>query len=169
MGAQLCTAFAQISARCRSGINVEIQPHSRNLRHGRFSQTGQIYLLTVVSIDRSPVFGDLSAARRVTRAMHEPTVVSAAGTLAFVVMPDHVHWLMQLKDGASLGEVVRRFKARVSLASGFSVWQRGFHDHALRRVEDVVTVARYIVANPVRAGLVRRIGDFPHWDAAWLD
>jgi len=148
---------------------VEIQPHSRNLRHGRFSQTGQIYLLTMVSIDRSPVFGDLSAARRVTRAMHEPSVGSAAETMAFVVMPDHVHWLMQLKDGASLGEAVRRFKARVSFAFGLSVWQRGFHDHALRRGEDVVTVARYIVANPVRAGLVQRMGDYPHWDAAWLD
>ena len=101
--------------------------------------------------------------------MHEPSVGSAAETMAFVVMPDHVHWLMQLKDGASLGEAVRRFKARVSLALRFSVWQRGFHDHALRQDEDVVTVARYIVANPVRAGLVQRMGDYPHWDAAWLD
>jgi REP element-mobilizing transposase RayT len=123
----------------------------------------------MVSIDRSPVFGDFSAARRVTRAMHEPSIVSAAETMAFVVMPDHAHWLMQLKDGASLGEAVRRFKARVSLAFGVPVWQRGFHDHALRRDDDVVRVARYVVANPVRAGLVQCIGDYPHWDAVWLD
>lgn len=100
--------------------------------------------------------------------MHEPSVVSVAETQAFVVMPDHVHWLLQLKDGVSLGEAVRRFKARVSLALGASIWQRGFHDHALRRDEDIVAAARYVVANPVRAGLVRRIGDFAHWDAVWL-
>ncbi|MFV3290267.1 transposase, partial [Pseudomonas sp. NY11955] len=29
-------------------------------------------------------------------------------------------------------------------------------------------VARYIVANPIRAGLVSRVGDYPHWDAVWL-
>jgi hypothetical protein len=32
----------------------------------------------------------------------------------------------------------------------------------------VVKVARYIVYNPVRAGLVSRIGDYPHWDAVWV-
>lgn len=143
-------------------------PHSRNLRRGRFSQAGQIYLLTMVGVDRSPVFADFSAARCVVRAMHETSVDSVAETLAFVVMPDHVHWLVQLKDGASLGEVVRRLKNRVSIVFGARVWQRGFHDHALRRDEDVASVARYVVANPVRAGLVRRVGDYSHWDAVWV-
>ena len=100
--------------------------------------------------------------------MHEESVVSAAETLAFVVMPDHVHWLVQLKDGERLGEVVRRLKARVSSVLGVPVWQRGFHDHALRKDEDVAGVARYVVANPVRAGIVRRVGEYPHWDAVWL-
>jgi hypothetical protein len=34
--------------------------------------------------------------------------------------------------------------------------------------EDLAQIARYVVLNPVRAGLVRRVGDYPHWDAAWL-
>ena len=148
---------------------MEHSPHSRNLRRGRFSQAGQIYLLTLVSLDRSPVFAEFGAARSVVQALHEPSVVSAAETLAFVVMPDHVHWLTQLKDGASLAGVVRCFKARVSILLGARVWQRGFHDHALRTDEDVAGVARYIVANPVRAGLVRRVGNYAHWDAVWLD
>ncbi|MFV3292807.1 transposase, partial [Pseudomonas sp. NY11955] len=29
-------------------------------------------------------------------------------------------------------------------------------------------VARYIIANPIRAGLVSRVGDYSHWDAVWL-
>jgi hypothetical protein len=29
-------------------------------------------------------------------------------------------------------------------------------------------LARYIVANPLRAGLVEHLGDYPHWDAVWL-
>ena len=143
-------------------------PHSRDLRRGRYSQAGQVYLLTMVCVDRAPAFADFRAARCVIRAMHEPSVASVVETLAFVVMPDHVHWLVQLNDGVRLGEVVRRFKARVSLGLGSSVWQRGFHDHALRKDEDLAGVARYVVANPVRAGLVRRVGDYPHWDAVWL-
>ena len=144
-------------------------PHSQNLRRGRYSQAGQVYLLTMVCVDRTPAFADFRAARCVVRAMHEPSIDSVGQTLAFVVMPDHVHWLVQLNEGARLGEVVRRFKARVSLQLGTSVWQRGFYDHALRKGEDLVGVARYVVANPVRAGLVQRVGDYPHWDVVWLD
>jgi len=42
--------------------------------------------------------------------------------------------------------------------------QRACYDRAARKNEDVRQIARYIVANQLRAGLVRNIGDFPHWD-----
>jgi REP element-mobilizing transposase RayT len=48
------------------------------------------------------------------------------------------------------------------------VWQRGFYDRAVRKEDDLVDMARYIVANPLRAGLVRSIKCYPHWDAIWL-
>jgi len=51
---------------------------------------------------------------------------------------------------------------------GRPVWQRGFHDHALRAEEDIVGVARYLVANPLRAGLCDKIGNYPYWNAQWL-
>jgi hypothetical protein len=38
----------------------------------------------------------------------------------------------------------------------------------LRRDENIRQAARYIVANPVRAGLVRRAADYPYWDCIWL-
>jgi len=41
-------------------------------------------------------------------------------------------------------------------------------DHALRTDENLLNVARYIIANPLRAGLVTRIGDYPLWDSIWL-
>ncbi|MFB6261862.1 MAG: transposase, partial [Thiohalorhabdaceae bacterium] len=62
----------------------------------------------------------------------------------------------------------RRINAQRNLP-GSPVWQPGFHDRAIRREEDLEAVARYVVANPLRAGLVDRIADYPHWDAAWLD
>ena len=40
---------------------------------------------------------------------------------------------------------------------------------SMQALEDLVGVARYIVANPVRAGLVNRVGEYPYWDAVWLD
>lgn len=32
----------------------------------------------------------------------------------------------------------------------------------------MIDIARYIITNPVRAGLVRRVGDYPLWDVVWL-
>lgn len=49
-----------------------------------------------------------------------------------------------------------------------NTWQRGFFDRAIRREDDLVSIARYIVANPLRAGLVERIGDYAHWDSVWM-
>ncbi len=88
-------------------------------------------------------------------------------------MPDHVHWLIELQD-VTLGTLMCRFKSRSSHAlrkagaRAVPVWQAGYHDHALRREEDVSSAARYIIVNPVRAGLVSKVGDYPHWDAIWV-
>ena len=48
------------------------------------------------------------------------------------------------------------------------VWQKGYFDRALRYEEDLKAAARYIIANPLRAGLVAQVGDYPLWDAIWL-
>jgi REP element-mobilizing transposase RayT len=83
-------------------------------------------------------------------------------------MPDHIHWLLQLEASGSLSETVRVYKAKASLLLRQQIWQRGFHDRALRDEDDLRDIARYIVANPLRAGLVKSLGEYPHWDAIWL-
>lgn len=89
-------------------------------------------------------------------------------------MPDHWHGLVELSDGESLASLMRRLKAvsasHVNLIRGSRepVWSAGFHDHALRSDDDLIGTARYIVANPIRAGLVRRVGEYPYWDSVWL-
>jgi putative transposase len=48
-----------------------------------------------------------------------------------------------------------------------SVWLPGFHDHALRAEEATADVVRYIIENPVRAGLVKEVGAYPYWNMIW--
>lgn len=102
------------------------------------------------------------------------TILPATRTLAFVVMPDHFHWLFALGERIALATLMKSVKSfssrriRWRLGDGGGVWQAGYHDHALRRDEEVVHVARYVVANPLRAGLVERLGDYPLWDTAFL-
>lgn len=94
--------------------------------------------------------------------------LAIAQTLCFVLMPDHLHWLFVLDNRLTLSTAVGQFKSHSARRLGGPTWQPGFHDHAMRREENLVVLARYIVANPLRAGLVEHIGDYPHWDACWL-
>ncbi|MBV4506858.1 transposase [Pseudomonas sp. BW13M1] len=148
-------------------------PHSRLLRRGRFSEPGRPYLLTTTTRDRKPLFADFNLARVVVNQMRFCDQKNACRTLAWVLMPDHVHWLVELGH-TRLSTLMCAFKSRSSNAlyrEGVErqhIWQTGFHDRALRREEDVKAVARYIVANPIRAGLAKCAGEYSHWDCVWL-
>ncbi|MCC4309483.1 transposase [Alcanivorax marinus] len=139
------------------------------LRIGRYSEPGRAYLVTTVVRSRQRRFLDMGDALATVRCLRTMDAQGLSRTLCYVLMPDHLHWLMVLGEGVSLSEVMRRFKSYSGRRLGGPVWQRGFHDRALRREADLLPAARYVVANPLRAGLVRRLGDYPYWDAVWLE
>jgi REP element-mobilizing transposase RayT len=147
---------------------MDDRPHSHNLRKGRCSESGRIYLVTTVTRDRIPWFHDLLIARRVVQALLETHHRGWCETLAYVVMPDHLHWLLVLGDNQTLSNVVGGVKSVCAHRIGRCIWQAGFHDHAVRREEDLRNLGRYVVMNPLRAGLVNSLRDYPHWDAIWL-
>lgn len=110
---------------------------------------------------------------RLGRVVVQEVAALPMESLAWVRMPDHLHWLLVLGE-EDLGTLVRTLKSRSAIAVNRAlgragpVWQKGYYDHALRGEEDLRSVARYVVANPVRSGLVERVGDYPLWDAIWL-
>jgi REP element-mobilizing transposase RayT len=147
--------------------------HANQLRAGRYSQSGQIYLLTAVTHLREPAFSDWRVGRLVVDQFRLARTEGWADSLAWVVMPDHFHWLVELQN-STLPQLMLATKSRSArevnayLGCSGKFWQKGFHDRAIRSEENLLSVARYIVANPLRAGLVRRVHDYPLWDAIWL-
>ena len=146
----------------------------RALRKGRVSVPNCVYHLTVATAGRVSVFADPLAATAACRCFHDPALLPGARMLAGVLMPDHAHWLLQLGETERLHRVVARLKTvsaervNAGIRRTGPVWNRAYHDRALRDDEDAAAVARYIVANPLRAGLARRVGDYPYWNAVWL-
>ena len=144
------------------------------LRHGRVSMPGQVYFITTVTHEREPLFRDFARARLVVGELRRLNDCALVTSLAWVVMPDHLHWLLALGHSHSISIVAKMLKGRTATAINRDstrrgpLWQRAYYDHALRRDEDLAGVARYLVANPLRAGLVEKLGDYPHWDAVWL-
>jgi hypothetical protein len=87
------------------------------------------------------------------------------GVYAYCFMPDHLHLIVTGESESSeLPGMVQAFK---SLAAGvvrkigvFDLWQKGYYDHVLRTGESMDSAAWYVFMNPVRAGLVGRVGEW---------
>ncbi len=156
-----------------NNITDDTLPRSHTLRKGRHSDRDRPYLLTSVTDEREPLFREWQLGRCVVDEFRRAHESGDVHSLAWVVMPDHFHWLVTLGD-SELSSVMHQVKRRSAVAinrlrgHGGRVWQPGFHDHAVRKEEDIIALARYVVANPLRAGLVDRIGDYCLWDAIWL-
>jgi len=97
--------------------------------------------------------------------------VRAAGETGMAItawsfMPDHVHQLVKGCSGSADGRRYMRLAKQYSgfyfsRAEGQKLWQRYGHDRFLRKDEEPRTIVRYIIENPLRAGLVQRVEDYP--------
>lgn len=144
------------------------------LRKGRSSQAGQAYMVTFTTADRRPLFLHPGRAMDACRAMTSPRLRYRSRLLCWVLMPDHWHGVIELGSLESLSTTVQRLKAnsgriiRLHHPESGIVWEKGFHDHALRGERSILAAGRYIVANPRRAGLARSVCEYAWWDAIWL-
>ena len=101
------------------------------------------------------------------------------GCLACCLMPDHMHLLLcGLSDESDQTLFVRALRRELGKILVPISWQKQPFDNVLRekdRSEDaLLTVARYIIENPVRAGLVKVATDWAYagaWlpDSGWMD
>jgi putative transposase len=122
------------------------------------------YFLTICIKNREPAFLDARLAVMASTELLQSAAKRLFTVSAFCVMPGHVHVLL---EGAALTsdlrELMHEWKHRTGyqLARNGRVWQRGYHDRVLRNDEDSLTVAAYILCNPIRAGLVKSIREYP--------
>lgn len=147
----------------------------QKLRKGRVSNTGQCYLVTTICQDRHRRFAHWDSASAVSALLAEPRLWRDSRVLCWVLMPDHLHAIVELGGSESLSRLMQRVKAvTAKAANGLrhdrngGLWMPGFHDRALRRGEDVLVSARYLIANPLRARLAESVGEYPYWDAVWV-
>lgn len=95
---------------------------------------------------------------------------------AMVVLPEHLHviWTLPLNDDDYSGRW-RAIKARFTrslvesgvdlqrnLKGEYNLWQRRYWEHTLRDETDLRRHVEYIHFNPVKHGLVERVGDWPY-------
>ena len=86
--------------------------------------------------------------------------------MAYCFMPDHLHLLIEATSESSdlvafADEARQRTAYRYRRRQDQALWQKGYYEHVLRDGEATLAVVRYILANPVRGGLVQEPRDYP--------
>ena len=148
----------------------------------RYKSPGQLYFTTHVTYRRYPIL--LDNIDLFWDAVETAREKDRFDLIAWVILPDHMHVLIDSGDG-DLSEIVRRIKLsfsakyrkRYGLYSG-RVWQYRFWDRIMRDDEDVRRHIDYIHYNPVKHGLTQDPAGFAHssfieyrnegtYDAGW--
>jgi putative transposase len=132
------------------------------------------YSLTFCTFQRASHF---TATAAIDLARIEILATAARYTFdvcAYCIMPDHLHLLVQGTTADSrLTPFITMAKQRsgylFSRRTGTRLRQEGYFERAIRSDEDLTGVALYIQANPVRAGLVSRVADWPHTGGSLLE
>ena len=92
--------------------------------------------------------------------------------LAWVVMPNHVHAVIETVHGHPLPGIVKSWKAFTAAKANALLnrrgrfWQPDYFDRYIRNERHLAAALHYVEANPVRAGLVPTPSDWPHGSAA---
>lgn len=145
---------------------------SPSLQRGRISSAGSYYVVTTVTARRARLFVDTANAKEVIHWLRASDEQGRTESMAWVVMPDHIHWMFCLRD-TPLSIVMRTFKSRSAKALNQlngrqgTVWQPGYYDQLQRDERQLMAEATYILANPVRAGLATGMNSYPFAWCRW--
>ncbi|MGA9527700.1 MAG: transposase [Terriglobales bacterium] len=149
----------------------------------RFQETGHSHFVTFSCYHRRPLFTAASAKRIFELALERVRRSFGLCVYAYVVMPEHVHFLLSEPERGLLADALKSLKQGVSrrlivgtLSSvegapfkpGFGLsgdfdhhfWQKRYYDFNVRNYCQFVEKLRYIHRNPVKRGLCERPEDW---------
>ena len=144
----------------------------------RYYIPGALVFITGVTQGRVP---RLNSADDVDLLLHTMRLVQGIhpyNLLAYVILPEHFHWLMRVNGpGGDFSAVMHSIKRNYTLNykkahhvdGSLTLWQERFWDHLIRDEDDLNRHMDYVHYNPVKHGHVLSPGDWAystylHWE-----
>lgn len=143
-------------------------PHRRPPRLPAFEYKGPYrYFVTCCTFARERFFTTDDPVELVRSQILRTCRERDFALLADIYMPDHIHLLVEGRsDEADFKRLMMVLRQRAAVAfkarTGKILWQDGYFERVLRKEEDTGSVVEYLAHNPVRAGLVETIADYPY-------
>ena len=141
--------------------------HGKRMYGHDYTRVG-FYMITILTAGRRNLFGECvdnrvqrsDAGEIVKRRWHEiPAHRPAIETNTFVVMPDHLHGIVYVKEPLAkpVGQTIRGFKSGATSAlrkhfmePALAVWEAGYHDRVIMNSDTLRAERHYIHDNPRR-------------------
>jgi putative transposase len=133
----------------------------------RFQQSGQSHFVTFSCYRRQPFFSASAFFDEFERTLEDMRQRFQMCVYGYVVMPEHVHLLVNEPPEASLAEAIhylklsfaKRVRSLRPEANG-SFWQKRYYDRNVRSYREFTLKLRYLHRNPVQRGLVQKAEDW---------
>jgi len=116
--------------------------------------------------DRVQLFNNSSIVHIFENILKSEVERSSCIVPVYCYMPDHQRLIVSgISSEADTIGLIKKYKQKTGywlIHNQFNArWQKDFFDHIIRKDEGLINVARYIVDNPVRKGLVENWQEFP--------
>ena len=119
--------------------------------------------VTTNTRDREAVFYDQAYAREAVESLYRVQSFHPFFLYAFVIMPDHCHFLLYVTEHGSISRLMYAYKRSVSFEIGRPIWQPRFYVKIVQ--DNIDAVIRYIHMNPIKKDLCDKPSDYP-WSSA---
>ena len=128
------------------------------LKYYDYSSKG-MYFITICTKDRLELLGNINneciiylteEGNIVKKAIKEverifPNVIIDE----YIIMPNHLHIIVVITENRniSISRIIKQLKMNVSKKTGYSIWQKSFHEHVIRNEKEYLIIKQYIKNN----------------------
>ena len=129
----------------------------------RYQQTRQSHFVTFCCFHRRPLLTTDASRSTFELALERVRRAFKLRIYAYVIMPEHVHLLLNEPELGLLAHALKSLKQGVSrrlIANAEHFWQKRYYDFNIRNYPQFVEKMKYIHRNPVKRGLCQRPEDW---------
>lgn len=136
----------------------------------RFPGNNLPSFITTNASERRRIFTDAPTCDLLVRIMYEVRSETQFRLLAFAIMPDHLHIVLE-PPASGLSRAIQLIKGRFArtynqeAGSSGSVWQSRYHERTLRSEAALFRAIEYVHQNPIAARLVPEAASY-QWSTA---
>ncbi|QNO15774.1 transposase [Alkalicella caledoniensis] len=125
----------------------------------RYYEEGAVYFVTTTTHNRTPIFNDEETCNMLIEVILQKKESLDFDVYGFVIMPDHVHVMIQPQGTKNLSEIIgqikglfsKQYKERKNTTQ--QIWQKRFYDYGIRNLKSAKQSLDYIHKNPLEEGL----------------